>query len=184
MAKENRTRFAVLGMLHYGSMTGYEIRKRINEMVGYFWQEPNASLYPALKALEIEGSVIAARELPSSGPSRIRYTLTDLGRAAFAAWIVVAPAPSVLRNEFALKLVFGSLTDPDTILRFIRDEQRNAQEVEASLKAAIGSLPQGQEALMWRLIADYGRTIAESTAVWCERARMEVEALGPRPGSV
>ena len=52
MAKENRTRFAVLGMLHYGSMTGYEIRKRINEMVGYFWQEPNASIYPALKAYD------------------------------------------------------------------------------------------------------------------------------------
>lgn len=175
MAKENRTRFAVLGMLHYGDMTGYEIRKRLHEMVGYFWQEPNASVYPALKILEEEGCVTAMREQPSSGPARVRYSLTSSGREVFGAWMRLDPAPAIMRNEFALKLLFGNLTTAPTILKFIRDELETARTVESNLSTMVDSLPQGNDALLWRLIADYGRTIAASTVEWCERARDEIE---------
>jgi len=178
MAKENRTRFAVLGMLHYADMTGYEIRKRLNEMVGYFWQEANASVYPALKSLEEDGCVTGSRELPSSGPARVRYSLTSTGREAFAAWLQLEPAPAVMRNEFALKMLFGNLSDESTILSFIREELQTARTVETSLSAMVESLPQDNKALMWRLIADYGRAIARTTSEWCEQARAEIEKSG------
>lgn len=176
MAKENRTRYAVLGMLHYSDMTGYEIRKRLNEMVGLFWQEPSASVYPALKALEEEGFVTAQRETPESGPARIRYRITPSGRAAFDAWIVQDPAPTAMRNEFALKLLFGNLTSLDTILRFIEGERQEAEAVGQGIESLTASLPPGKESLMWRLIADFGRSMTAATAAWCERAAREIEA--------
>lgn len=175
MPKENRARFALLGMLHYGDMTGYEIRKRLNEMVGYFWQEPSASVYPALKALEEEGYVTAHRERPETGPTRIRYSLTPAGRAAFSGWIIQDPAPTAMRNEFALKLLFGNLTDPATVLRFIEGEGKTARTVQREIEAAASRLPSGKDTLVWRLIADYGRTVAVATADWCVRAAKELE---------
>lgn len=180
MPKENRARYAVLGMLHYGDMTGYEIRKRLNEMVGYFWQEPSASVYPALKALEEDGLVTAQRETPESGPARIRYRVTPAGRAAFGAWIVQDPAPTAMRNEFALKLLFGNLAGPETMLRFIEGERAAALAIDGGIEEVIGRLPSGSEGLMWRLIADYGRSMAAATAGWCERAKKEIEAASSR----
>ncbi|MBL8967390.1 MAG: PadR family transcriptional regulator [Spirochaetaceae bacterium] len=180
MAKENRARYAVLGMLHYGDMTGYEIRKRLNEMVGCFWQEPSASVYPALKALEEDGFVTARRETPESGPARIRYRVTSAGRAAFGSWIVQDPAPTAMRNEFALKLLFGNLADPATMLRFIAAERAAALASDRGIEELTGRLPHGTEGLMWRLIADYGRSMAAATAGWCERAIKEIEAATAR----
>jgi DNA-binding PadR family transcriptional regulator len=178
MAKENRTRYAVLGMLHYGDFTGYEIRKRLAEMIGSFWQEPSASVYPALKALEAEGSVIASRELPESGPARIRYSVTPPGRAAFAAWLAQDPQPTAMRNEFALKLMFGNLAEPATMLRFVAGELAIARGVCAGIDDSLARLPEDDQALMWRLVADYGRSMAQATIEWCDRAERAIREAG------
>ncbi len=176
MAKEKRSHFAVLGMLHYGDMTGYEIRKRLNEAIGYFWQEASASVYPALKSLVAEGLIEAQREVPESGPVRIRYRISEAGRSSFAEWIRQAPAPTAMRNEFALKLFFGNLTDPQCILAYIHKEAESTHDLISNLEAMVDRLPKGDRSLMWRLIGDYGSSMAKATADWCVRAAKTLEA--------
>lgn len=39
MAKEHKSRYAVLGMLSLGPMSGYDIKKVIEESINNFWQE-------------------------------------------------------------------------------------------------------------------------------------------------
>ena len=43
--------FAVLGLLHETPMHGYELRKRLNAMLGAFRAFSYGSLYPCLKGL-------------------------------------------------------------------------------------------------------------------------------------
>lgn len=170
MAKENRCRYAVLGMLHYGDMTGYEIRKRLQEIVGYFWQEASASVYPALKALEKDKLIEANREIQETGPLRIRYKISKKGREIFKLWINQEPTPTAIRNEFALKLVFGNLTDQAYILKYIQKEAEATKTLMQNLEVIIKTLPKEENSLMWNLVADYGYTLAKASTDWCERA--------------
>lgn len=57
MPKENKTKFIILGFLQNTSLSGYEVGKLIKRSTSYFWQESDASIYPALKLLADEGLV-------------------------------------------------------------------------------------------------------------------------------
>src|SRR5260370_911004 len=72
---------AVLGLLHESPMHGYELRKRLNTLLGMFRAFSYGSLYPCLKQLLVQGLITEdrpdedARTLPS-GRSKIVYKLT------------------------------------------------------------------------------------------------------------
>src|SRR5437667_325470 len=48
---------AVLGLLKERAMHGYQLKKRLADTLGSFWQVSYGSLYPALKRLQREGAV-------------------------------------------------------------------------------------------------------------------------------
>jgi DNA-binding PadR family transcriptional regulator len=49
--------FAVLGLLHEAPMHGYELRKRLNSVLGAFRAFGYGSLYPCLKDLTARGLI-------------------------------------------------------------------------------------------------------------------------------
>ena len=53
--KKSKTRFAVLGILSYGPMSGYDIKKFYEKNVAGFWSESYGQIYPILKRLAEEG---------------------------------------------------------------------------------------------------------------------------------
>jgi DNA-binding PadR family transcriptional regulator len=53
--KKGKTRFAVLGILSYGPMSGYDIKKFYEKNVAGFWSESYGQIYPILKRLAEEG---------------------------------------------------------------------------------------------------------------------------------
>ena len=58
MARRGETiELAVLGLLHEGPMHGYELRKRLNLMLGWGRVLSYGSLYPALKKM-LRGALI------------------------------------------------------------------------------------------------------------------------------
>src|SRR5260221_8921042 len=72
---------AVLGLLHETPMHGYELRKRLNTLLGMFRAFSYGTLYPCLKQLLAQGLI--AEELPDeddrivpSRRSKIVYRLT------------------------------------------------------------------------------------------------------------
>src|SRR6266700_3898195 len=62
---------AVLGLLHETPMHGYELRKRLNTVLGAFRAFGYGSLYPCLKELLAQG-MIAEEEAPPAALTRTR----------------------------------------------------------------------------------------------------------------
>ena len=50
-------------------MHGYELRKRLNTLLGTFSAISYGSLYPCLKSLESQGLIIAVSEAPGDVPA-------------------------------------------------------------------------------------------------------------------
>ena len=86
MARRGDTiELAVLGLLHEGPMHGYELRKRLNLMLGWGRVLSYGSLYPALKKMLRANLIeeVAATTTPISRRPRIVYEVTAAGNEQF-----------------------------------------------------------------------------------------------------
>jgi DNA-binding PadR family transcriptional regulator len=176
-ARENRTRWVVLGMLTVAPMTGYGLRKAIAESVGHFWQESFGQLYPALRQLTAEGLVEARATRGGPGRGGATYHVTPAGRAALAGWLAVPPILEPERNELLLKVFFAGAVPPEVTARNLAPVEAALQALHAEyerIAAEIDARPprdRHPDAPYWRLTLDFGLDYTRMALDWLERAR-------------
>ena len=121
---------AVLGLLHESPLHGYELRKRLNLLMGWTRLLSYGSLYPALKRM-LKAGLVAEDTATSTGVSRrqrIVYRITPAGEAFFADRITDA-GPSAWEDEdFHTRFAFFSRTDLDVRLRILEGRRGRLQE--------------------------------------------------------
>ena len=79
MANEKKIDCVILGLLSHEELTGYEIKKRMDTTLKYFWSASYGSIYPALNDLVHRG-LAAKREDTNSKRKKLIYTITEPGR--------------------------------------------------------------------------------------------------------
>ena len=52
MPKENKTKYAILGLLSLAPMSGYDIKIITDNSIGHFWNENFGHIYPVLGRME------------------------------------------------------------------------------------------------------------------------------------
>ena len=177
MAKDRKIDMVILGLLSHESLTGYDIKKRIDGAIRFFWKGSYGSIYPALAAMETEGLVTRAAETDSDGGSggreKTAYAITDNGRQALLRWLNDGKASNDMKYETLLKLFFGGSADIatsiDNIRRFeaeIRDELRLLHVYKDNLSGAIGD----KEHLHYYLTVTFGIETYEAYLRWCAEA--------------
>ncbi|MFD8542225.1 PadR family transcriptional regulator [Streptomyces sp. NPDC059649] len=112
----NPTAAALLGLLHGGEATGYQLWDAARTFIGDFWTVTRSQAYRELARLEERGMVQAQ---PIRARSARPYRLTDSGRAAFAEWLAVPPGPENIRYPLLLTLSFGQFLDDDRLLEYV-----------------------------------------------------------------
>ena len=125
---------AVLGLLHESALHGYELRKRLNTLLGPFRALSYGTLYPCLKSLlnvgwiretdpgEITVSPLAARR------ARIVYELTAEGKERFQS-LVGDPGPAAWEDErFDVHFAFFARTEAATRLQILEGRRSRLQE--------------------------------------------------------
>jgi DNA-binding PadR family transcriptional regulator len=125
---------AVLGLLHESPMHGYELRKRLNSVLGAFRALSYGTLYPCLKSLLLRGWIqeagaAEASVAPLSGRrARIVYELTAEGKERFQA-LVKHPGPAAWEDEsFDVHFAFFARTDAATRLQILEGRRTRLQE--------------------------------------------------------
>ena len=143
---------AILGLLRESELHGYELKKRLREIMGPLSSVSFGSLYPALQRLESGGQVkaveaadVVAPTFPSTGSfageaaafraatrrvmrgtrNRKVYGITEQGEARLAELIA---DPSDDDRTFPLKLAFCRWCEPEVRLGLL--QRRRAQLVE------------------------------------------------------
>jgi DNA-binding PadR family transcriptional regulator len=126
--------FAVLGLLHESPMHGYELRKRLNVLLGSFRAFSYGSLYPCLKELVTRGwlvedrSVAFLKMVESSRRSKIVYKLTPEGEKRFGHLLSDA-GPSAWEDEnFGVHFAFFGRTDAAIRLRILEGRRSRLEE--------------------------------------------------------
>lgn len=132
MARRGETlELAVLGLLHEAPLHGYELRKRLNAVLGWGRVLSYGSLYPALKKLLRAGMIAedaGAAPSTASRRQRIVYALTPLGEERFRALMAEAGPSAWEDDNFDVRFAFFSRTDMEIRLRILEGRRARLEE--------------------------------------------------------
>ena len=133
---------AVLGLLHESPLHGYELRKRVNALLGPLRAISYGSLYPCLKELLAQG-LIAEEQPDLAGKSlagrrsKIVYRLTAEGKERLQQ-LLAEPGPAAWEDEgFGVRFAFFGLTRTDVRLRILEGRRTRLEERLDGVRAAM-----------------------------------------------
>jgi len=133
---------AVLGLLHETPMHGYELRKRLNSVLGAFRAFGYGSLYPCLKNLTVRG-LIAEDAVPDAAKSlagrrsKIVYRLTAEGKEYLQDLLTQTGPASWEDDGFGVRFAFFGLTTADVRLRILEGRRSRLEERVESVRAGL-----------------------------------------------
>jgi len=134
---------AVLGLLHETPMHGYELRKRLNAVLGAFRAFGYGSLYPCLKELLAQG-MIAEEEAPPVTPmplsgrrSKIVYRLTADGKERLQDLLSQAGPAAWEDDGFGVHFAFFGQTRADIRLRILEGRRSRLEERLEGVRAGL-----------------------------------------------
>jgi DNA-binding PadR family transcriptional regulator len=78
---------AILVSLCEQSGSGYELTRRFDRSIGYFWNATHQQIYRTLRTMEADGWVSATVVAQQGRPDKKVYTVSDAGRCELARWI-------------------------------------------------------------------------------------------------
>ena len=138
MARRGETlELAVLGLLHDGPLHGYELRKRLNVLLGWGRVLSYGSLYPALKRM-LKAHLIAEDNsvpAPVTGRPRIVYAVTEAGTKEFTRMMSEVGPTAWEDDNFGIRFAFFSSTNLETRLRVLEGRRSRLEERLARARA-------------------------------------------------
>jgi DNA-binding PadR family transcriptional regulator len=133
---------AVLGLLHDMPMHGYELRKRLNALLGAFRAFSYGTLYPCLKDLLAQGLIAeeteaGAQRARAGQRSKIVYRLTAEGKERLQD-LLAEGGPAAWEDEgFGVHFAFFGQTRADVRLRILEGRRTRLEERMENVRAAL-----------------------------------------------
>jgi DNA-binding PadR family transcriptional regulator len=133
---------AVLGLLHETPMHGYELRKRLNSLLGAFRAFSYGSLYPCLKELLAHGLIAeetsdSQQRARAGRRSKIVYRLTADGKERLQDLLGEAGPPAWEDDGFGVHFAFFGQTRADIRLRILEGRRTRLEERMENVRSAL-----------------------------------------------
>ncbi|MEV5139995.1 PadR family transcriptional regulator [Streptomyces syringium] len=104
--------------------SGYELARRFERSIGYFWTATHQQIYRVLKRMEGDGW-IDVREVPQQGrPDKKEYSVAPAGRTALSQWLHEPIEPESVRHDLAVKIRGAAFDDPAALIHEVQRHHR------------------------------------------------------------
>ncbi|SCF36110.1 DNA-binding transcriptional regulator, PadR family [Micromonospora viridifaciens] len=138
----NATAASLLGFLHDGPMTGWDLVEYAQQRIGAFWSLTQSQVYRELTAMAAAGLVRAGER---GRRDRKPYEITDAGRAAFADWAAKPPAEENIRFPLLLTVLFGRHVPADRLAAYLAEHRTAHAARLAEYEQVAAALPDEAE---------------------------------------
>ncbi|UGY90297.1 PadR family transcriptional regulator [Streptomyces gobiensis] len=165
--------------------SGYELARRFDRSIGYFWTATHQQIYRVLKRLEGD-RWIDVRDVAQEGrPDKKVYSVAGPGRAALSAWLAEPVEPESIRHDLAVKIRGAAFDDPaaliteverhrethaDRLARYLAGERRDFPESAA--------LDTGEE--LQHVVLRGGIAYERMTLAWLDDVLTTLRRVGGR----
>ncbi|AHH20955.1 putative transcriptional regulator, PadR family [Nocardia nova SH22a] len=193
---------ALLVSLSERDGSGYELARRFDKSIGFFWSATHQQIYRVLKRMEERGWVSCEAVAQDGRPDKKVYTVSDDGRAELARWIA-EPTDDVgpLRSELGVKIRAAAYGDPAALCAEVaRHREQHAQRLELYRLMEKKDFPAPDRltgtALHQYLVLRGGIRVESGFVEWCDEVLAglrgalssslptDPEATAPQPDSV
>lgn len=169
-------RFAILGLLVRDELSGYEITRRFERSVGYFWHARSQQIYPQMARLEKAGDVRSRHVEQVGRPDKRLYRITPAGEEHLREW-VVSPSPlTLVKDEFMVKVWSLGTVAPAAAALAVAGHRRQHEErlcayrmIESGLQVGLAG-PADAALLAPYLTLRGGIAMEEAFIRWCGEA--------------
>lgn len=167
---------AILGMLSYKPMTGYDLKKIIQESPFMYWSGNNNQIYKALVELLDEGYVTSEIYHQDSSPSKKVYTITNDGLAELKRWTQSVPEAPEIKKLFLVQLAWTEQSSNkaiENLLMSYEQEIKGKISIEQAKKQKELFSPKRtpREAAIWDLIYENVLSSYSNELDWINKAR-------------
>ena len=165
---------ALLTSLLEKSSSGYDLARRFDKSIGYFWHATHQQIYRELGRMESAGW-IESSSAPDAGKTRKRiYRVLPPGQAELLRWAIGSSAPLDLRDEFMVRLradaVIGPLGLEAELARRIalhQDKLQHYRDIEQ--RDFPEDQPRSREARIHYMILKKGLLYEEGSIQWSQQ---------------
>jgi DNA-binding PadR family transcriptional regulator len=179
-------RYALLGFLGLDSMTGYELKKNLDQSTQLFWHAGLNQIYPTLKKMETDRMVTARVEPQDGKPDKRTYSITPSGREELESWLaepLTLLPPS--KNTALLKIFFSGSLENAVVLRQLETQlelhRKQLRRYEGETRKIIEEIVEAtgltREGTMWELVRELGEAHERAYVDWLEHAIEKVREL-------
>lgn len=171
--------YAILGILSYKPMTGYDLKKIIQDSAFMHWSGNNNQIYKALTELFDEGLVTNVVKHQESSPTKKIYEITSEGLAALKEWVLFPAESSEIKKPFLIHLAWSKQLNTSELNALI-DEYENQVKMqllmEQNNKQDKNLLPSrtALETTIWNFIKDNIKRTYENELIWIQDLRRAI----------
>ena len=158
----------ILGFLKEEPMHGYQLRKRLETVLGFAWQPSFGALYPMLRKLEQRGFVIKAGAKKGLGPQKQVYSLTDHGLARLRVLLLSKQVPVGLPLQILFLDQLSAQERKDLLRQACQQRAETVERLKTERSKRVLSLNKYQ-----RLVLDYGLETLQREIAWLEELAQE-----------
>jgi DNA-binding PadR family transcriptional regulator len=155
-------KFPILGFLMEAEATGYDLKQRFQDPVGFFYRVSDGSIYPALKTLARDGLVKLRTERRGRRARKI-YAITPRGRAHFIKMLREPAQPVFVYDESQVKMYFAD-RQPEIALEHMERSRRDDEERTAILAQMVAEMRRSGASTVRRFVIELGYEIVSAKA--------------------
>ncbi len=166
---------AILVTLLDKPQSGYELGKRFDKTVGFFWRARHQQIYAELHRMAEKGWISSETIAQEDRPNRIVYSVTDAGRSALQEWAATYVAQPSVKEELLVKLFALGEIDADVLIDQVQQRLEEHQQTLAHYHQVMAEHYPDLAVLKPRARGRYlglrsGILNEENAIRWCEEA--------------
>lgn len=175
-------RHALLGFLDISPVSGYDLVKKFDESVHYFWHATHTQIYRTLKELEKKGLIDGVIHHQSGKPSKKIYHININGKKALKKWLLDTPSLPSLKHSFLLQLTLSSSLSPSEIInqltkyeKLIKEKLNKLNESEITYQT---TEPRNQlEREIWISTIENGKSFYLKELEWISKLKNKIMSI-------
>jgi DNA-binding PadR family transcriptional regulator len=125
----------ILGILMKEPISGYDIRQKFQNIFSHFFDAGYGTIYPTLAKMENERLIDKKNVVQEGKPNKNVYTVTEEGKKRFYEYLESPVTPDVHRSDLLVRLHFGDLADPATVVKWLTDAKAAMEMLYRQLSA-------------------------------------------------
>jgi DNA-binding PadR family transcriptional regulator len=170
-------KFPILGFLKEAEATGYDLKQRFHDPIGFFYRVSDGSIYPALKKLARDGLVTLRRERQGRRTRKV-YAITARGREHFRRMLHEPAQPLFVFDESQVKIYFAD-QEPEIAIEHMERSRRDDETRTAILAQMVAEMRRAGASPVRRIVVELGCAItgakARVLAKLCVQLKREIQ---------